>query len=52
MCGAVPPILCYIFMAWCLVKHRDNFTFIVTVFRFRFVLAAFILQAKQDVTFL
>jgi hypothetical protein len=23
MCGAIPPIC----MAWCLVKHRDNFEF-------------------------
>jgi hypothetical protein len=27
MCGAIPPLPQYIFMAWCLVKHRDNFTF-------------------------
>jgi hypothetical protein len=27
MCGAIPPLLQYVFMAWCLVKHRDNFTF-------------------------
>jgi hypothetical protein len=25
--GAVPPLPQYVFMAWCLVKHRDNFTF-------------------------
>jgi hypothetical protein len=25
-CGAIPPLPQYIFMAWCLVKHRDNFT--------------------------
>jgi len=25
--AAVPPPLQYVFMAWCLVKHRDNFTF-------------------------
>jgi hypothetical protein len=24
MCGAVPPLSQYGFMAWCLVKHRDN----------------------------
>jgi hypothetical protein len=23
----IPPLLQYVFMAWCLVKHRDNFTF-------------------------
>jgi hypothetical protein len=27
MCGAIHPLLQYAFMAWCLVKHRDNFTF-------------------------
>jgi hypothetical protein len=27
MRGAIPPIHQYTFMAWCLVKHRDNFTF-------------------------
>jgi hypothetical protein len=27
MCGAIPPLLQYAFMARCLVKHRGNFTF-------------------------
>jgi hypothetical protein len=27
MSGAIPPLPQYAFMAWCLVKHRDNFTF-------------------------
>jgi len=27
MSGAVPPLPQYVFMVWCLVKHRDNFTF-------------------------
>jgi hypothetical protein len=27
MNGAIPPLPHYTFMAWCLVKHRDNFTF-------------------------
>jgi hypothetical protein len=26
MYGATPSILQYVFMEWCLVKHRDNFT--------------------------
>jgi hypothetical protein len=32
MCGAIPPLPQYFFMAWYLVKHRDNctFTFIMT----------------------
>jgi hypothetical protein len=25
--GAIPPFPQYIFTAWCLVKHRDNFTY-------------------------
>jgi hypothetical protein len=27
MCGAIPPLPQYVFMVWCLVKHRGNFTF-------------------------
>jgi hypothetical protein len=27
MRGAVPPLPRYVSMEWCLVKHRDNFTF-------------------------
>jgi len=27
-CGAIPPLPLYDFIAWCLVKHRDNFTFL------------------------
>jgi hypothetical protein len=27
MSGAIPPLPKYAFMVWCLVKHRDNFTF-------------------------
>jgi len=27
MCEAIPPLPQYSFMAWCLVKQRDNFTF-------------------------
>jgi len=26
-CGTYTPIPKYIFMGWCLVQHRDNFTF-------------------------
>jgi len=28
MSGAIPPLPQYDLMAWCLVKHRDNFTFL------------------------
>jgi len=31
MYGAIPPLLQYTFMAWCLVKHRD-FTFTLPIF--------------------
>jgi hypothetical protein len=27
MRGSIPPLPQYVFMEWCLVKHRDNFTF-------------------------
>jgi len=27
MRGAIPPLPLYVFTTWCLVKHRDNFTF-------------------------
>jgi hypothetical protein len=27
MGGAIPPLPQYVFLVWCLVKHRDNFTF-------------------------
>jgi hypothetical protein len=27
MRGTISPFPQYVFMAWCLVKHRDNFTF-------------------------
>jgi hypothetical protein len=30
MGGAIPPLPHYTFMAWCLVQHRDNFTFTFT----------------------
>jgi hypothetical protein len=35
MHGAVPPFPHYVFMAWCSVKHRNNFTFTFTS-KFRF----------------
>jgi hypothetical protein len=34
MHAAVPPLLLYVFMVWCLVKHRDNFTFILILRQF------------------
>jgi hypothetical protein len=29
MRGAIPPLPQYVFIAWCSVKHRNNFTFTV-----------------------
>jgi len=31
VCGAIPPSPQYILLAWCIVKHRDNFTFTLFV---------------------
>jgi hypothetical protein len=31
MRGAIPPLPQYAFMAWRLVKHRDNFAFFVNI---------------------
>jgi hypothetical protein len=33
MSGAIPPLPQYAVMAWRLVKHRDNFTFIFSASR-------------------
>jgi hypothetical protein len=33
MCGGISPLLQYAFMALYLVKHRDNFTFILTLIK-------------------
>jgi len=30
MRGVIHPFSQYVFIAWCLVKHRDNFTFSIT----------------------
>jgi hypothetical protein len=35
MHGAITPLPQYAFMAWCLVKHRDNFTFYLITILFR-----------------
>jgi hypothetical protein len=31
MRGSVPLLSQYVFMAWCLVKHEDDFTFLNTI---------------------
>jgi hypothetical protein len=40
MRGAIPPLPEYVFMAWCLVKHKDNFKFTFT-FMFKLYLFGF-----------
>jgi hypothetical protein len=30
-CGALPPLPQFVFIAWCLAKPRDNFTFNVVI---------------------
>jgi len=35
MRGNIPALPQYIFMAWCLVKHRDNFTYYHTEYNKR-----------------
>jgi hypothetical protein len=36
MRGAIPALLQYVFMVWCLVKHRDNFTFLPDIIKITF----------------
>jgi len=31
MRGSIPPLPHYVFMAWCLVEHRDIFTLFITL---------------------
>jgi hypothetical protein len=35
----MPPLSLYVFMTWCLVKHRDNFTFTFRVLAYFKVLS-------------
>jgi hypothetical protein len=37
MRGAIPPLPEYVLMAWCLVKHRDNFTFYLYLFKIFYI---------------
>jgi len=34
MSGAIPPLLQYASMTWCLVKRRDSFTFTINIVMF------------------
>jgi hypothetical protein len=50
MRGSVPPLPQYVFMAWCLVKHRDNFTFYLTFYivdGVEFTLNYFCIELRQ-----
>jgi hypothetical protein len=33
MRGDMPPLPQYVFMVWCLFKHRDNFTFLPLLYK-------------------
>jgi hypothetical protein len=44
MRGAIPPLPQYVFMAWCLVKHRENFTFTFTLNGHRHALLTIVLE--------
>jgi hypothetical protein len=49
MRAAIPPLLQYAFLAWCLVRHKDNFTFIFS-FIYSFIdmqMKAAVLQMKR-----
>jgi len=48
MRGAIPPFAQYVFMACCLVKHRDNFTFPLPYCTARVVNMWFVSQKKSD----
>jgi len=37
MRGAIPLLRQYVFMAWCLAKNRDNFTFTFYLYRSLYV---------------
>jgi hypothetical protein len=47
MRGAIPPLLQYVFMAWCLVKHRDNFNFTLYNFGIKFIVNYFMQIASN-----
>jgi hypothetical protein len=49
MSGAIIPVPQSAFMAWCLVKHRDNFTFIFTVLNL-FTIQCIVVCAGNDKT--
>jgi hypothetical protein len=50
MCGAIPPLPKYVFMAWCLVQHRDNFNFILLILQYVITLKYFHYNGEISVT--
>jgi hypothetical protein len=40
---AIPPLPRYVFMAWCLVRHRDKFTFNFYLYNHHFIVAAVVI---------
>jgi len=45
MHGPLPPFPQYVFMEWCLVKHRHNFTFLLTTVHFLGLLSVSLAQS-------
>jgi hypothetical protein len=41
---AIPPLPQYVYMAWCLVRHRDSFAF------YLYLVPAYMLRTWQNVT--
>jgi hypothetical protein len=48
MNGAIPPLSQYAFMAWCVVKHRDNFT---STLRYAVTRAAYQMRSEEETVF-
>jgi hypothetical protein len=48
MRGAIPPLPQYAFMAWCLVKHRDNFTFTFYLVLVKFVILYLLIPSWSE----
>jgi hypothetical protein len=49
MCGVIPPLPQYVFMAWCSVKYRDNFTFFKGAKSINYALALMAINSYCDV---
>jgi hypothetical protein len=46
MSGAIPPLPQYAFIAWCLDKHRDNFTLTLCVASQRVIVVVFLCRYR------